>query len=135
MPERTAVNTPSGAETPATEYFETCSKKGRGMAQRSLDLIEAMHAAAEAAQPITGRGIGYKLFVAGLVASMSRNDMQKVYRLLKEALPRVLTIKPCGLTYASQRQDHARPGTESGACRLVRIPLGPCPSLQPTPPQ
>jgi hypothetical protein len=26
-----------------TEYFETCSKKGRGMAQRSLDLIEAMH--------------------------------------------------------------------------------------------
>jgi hypothetical protein len=38
------------------EYFETCSKKGRGMAQRSLDLIEAMHGAAEAAQPITGRG-------------------------------------------------------------------------------
>jgi hypothetical protein len=30
------------------------------MAQRSLDLIEAMYAAAEAAQPITGRGIGYK---------------------------------------------------------------------------
>ena len=47
-----------------TEYFETGSKKGRGMAQRSLDLIEAMYAAAEAAQPITGRGIGYKLFTA-----------------------------------------------------------------------
>jgi hypothetical protein len=45
-----------------TEHSETCSKKVRGMAQRSLDLIEAMHAAAEAAQPITGRGIGYKLF-------------------------------------------------------------------------
>ena len=48
----------------ATEYFETGSKKGRGMAQASLDLIEAMHAAAQAAQPITGRGVGYKLFTA-----------------------------------------------------------------------
>jgi hypothetical protein len=27
-----------------TEHFETRSKKGRGMAQRSLDLNEAMHA-------------------------------------------------------------------------------------------
>ena len=26
------------------EHFETCSKKGRGMARRSLDLIEAMYA-------------------------------------------------------------------------------------------
>ena len=48
-------------------YFETGSKKGRGRAQRSLDLIDAMHAAAEAAQPITGRGVGYKLFTAGLI--------------------------------------------------------------------
>src|SRR5256885_11960608 len=68
-----------------TEHFETRSKKGRGMARRSLDLIEAMYDAAEAAQPITGRGIGYKLFTTGLIPSMSRNDMQKVYRLLKEA--------------------------------------------------
>ena len=37
-----------------TEYFETGIKKGRGMAQQSLDLIDAMYAAAEAAQPITG---------------------------------------------------------------------------------
>jgi hypothetical protein len=41
-----------------SEYFNPCSKKGRGRARRSLDLIEAMHDAAEAAQPITGRGIG-----------------------------------------------------------------------------
>jgi hypothetical protein len=67
------------------EHFETGSKKGRGRAQRSLDLIEAMHDAAEAAQPITGRGIGYKLFTAGLIPSMGRSDMQRVYRLLKEA--------------------------------------------------
>jgi hypothetical protein len=52
------------------------------MAQKSRDLIEAMCAAAASANPITGRGIGYKLFVQGLIPSMSRNDMQKVYRLL-----------------------------------------------------
>ncbi len=69
----------------APEYFETGSKKGRGRAQRSLDLIEAMRIAAAAAQPITGRGIGYKLFIAGLIPSMARNEMQRVYRLLKEA--------------------------------------------------
>ena len=67
------------------EHFETGMKKGRGRAKKSLDLISAMYAMAEAAQPITGRGIGYKLFVADLIASMSRNDMQRVYRLLKEA--------------------------------------------------
>jgi hypothetical protein len=71
-----------------SEHFGSRSKKGRGMARRSLDLIEAMHAAAEAAQPITGRGIGYKLFTAGLIPSMARNEMQRVYRLLKEARER-----------------------------------------------
>jgi len=44
-----------------TEHFGTGSKKGgRGKAKRSLQLIDAMYRAAEAAQPITGRGIGYK---------------------------------------------------------------------------
>jgi hypothetical protein len=72
-----------------SEYFGTGSKKGgRGMARRSLDLIEAMYAAAEAAQPITGRGIGYKLFTAGLIRSMAKSEMQRVYRLLKEARER-----------------------------------------------
>jgi hypothetical protein len=71
-----------------TEYFETRSKKGRGMARRSLDLIEAMYAKAEAAQPMTGRGVGYKLFTAGLIPSMAKNEMQRVYRLLKEARER-----------------------------------------------
>jgi hypothetical protein len=70
------------------EYFETRSKKGRGMARRSLDLIEAMHTAAEAAQPITGRGVGYKLFARGLIPSMAKNEMQRVYRLLKQARER-----------------------------------------------
>ena len=38
------------------DYSETCSKKGRGMARRSLDLIEAMRAIAEAAQPCASAG-------------------------------------------------------------------------------
>jgi hypothetical protein len=71
-----------------TEQIETCSKKVRGMAQRSLDLIEAMYAKAKAAQPITGRGVGYKLFTAGLIPSMDRPEMARVYRLLKQARER-----------------------------------------------
>jgi hypothetical protein len=68
-----------------TQYSETSLKKGRGKAQRSLDLTAAMYEAAEAAQPITGRGFGYKLFAAGLIPSMSAPEMQRVYRLLRAA--------------------------------------------------
>jgi hypothetical protein len=42
-----------------------------------------MYSICQAAEPITGRGVGYKLFTAGLIPSMSK--MQKVYRLLKQA--------------------------------------------------
>jgi hypothetical protein len=71
-----------------TEYFETSPKKprGRGMAKESIDLIAAMHAIAEECQPINGRGVGYRLFVAKLISSM--DEMQRVYRLLKEARER-----------------------------------------------
>jgi len=68
-----------------SEQIETSSKKGRGRARKSLDLIEAMGAIAEAGHPMTGRGVGYKLFTSGLIPSMGRSDMQRVYRLLKEA--------------------------------------------------
>jgi hypothetical protein len=70
----------------AVKHFGTGPKKGRrGRAQKSLDLIEAMHAIAEASQPITGRGVGYKLFTKGLILSTRIRDMKPVYRLLKEA--------------------------------------------------
>jgi hypothetical protein len=72
------------------EQFETRSKKVRGMARASLDLIEKMSVIAEEAQPITGRGVGYKLFTAGLIPSMATSDMARVYRLLKEARERDL---------------------------------------------
>jgi hypothetical protein len=68
-----------------TKQIDTCSKKGRGMAKASTDLIDAMHAAAESAQPITGRGVGYKLFTRGFISSMERKEMQRVYRLLRQA--------------------------------------------------
>jgi hypothetical protein len=70
-----------------TEQFETCSKKprGRGRAKKSIQLIETMYTIAEAAQPINGRGVGYKLFTRGLIPSMATGEMQRVYRLLKEA--------------------------------------------------
>jgi hypothetical protein len=75
-----------------TEQIDTCFKKGRGLGQKSLDLIEAMCPIVEAAQPITGRGVGYKLFTAGLSPSMSTSDMQRVYRLLKEARERGIIL-------------------------------------------
>ena len=50
------------------EQIGTGSKKvQRGMSQASLDLIEAMHDITEDMQPITGRGVGYKLFTRGTV--------------------------------------------------------------------
>jgi hypothetical protein len=68
------------------EQIESGLKKVRGMARASLDLIEAMKVITKAAHPITGRGVGYKLFAAGLIPSM--DDMKRVYRLLKEARER-----------------------------------------------
>src|SRR6476469_7317814 len=72
-----------GASTPRTVPFSLHTSTRTG--QRSLDLIEAMYAIAVACQPITGRGVGYKLFTQGLIPSMGRRDMNSVYRLLKEA--------------------------------------------------
>jgi hypothetical protein len=65
-----------------TEHFGTSPKKGRGRSAKSNALIKAMYAIAEATKPITGRGIGYKLFTQKLIPSMSRKSMRIVYRLL-----------------------------------------------------
>ena len=54
------------------EQFETRSKKVRGMARASLDLIEKMSVIAEEAQPITGRGVGYRTSdVRAVLAALS----------------------------------------------------------------
>ena len=68
------------------EHSGTSTKKGcRGRSAKSLALIKAMYDIAEATQPITGRGIGYKLFTQKLIPSMSRKSMRVVYRLLLKA--------------------------------------------------
>ena len=56
----------------------------RGMSASSITMIERMRIIAEATQPITGRGVGYKMFVQNLIASMGR-EMRRVYRLLLKA--------------------------------------------------
>jgi hypothetical protein len=73
---------PSSNLTPG-EQIEPSSKKGRGRSKRTLTLIEAMRKIAEEGRPITGRGVGYKLFAAGLIGGM--NEMNMVYRALKIA--------------------------------------------------
>ena len=94
-----------------TGYFE--AQKGRGMAERSLDLIEVMHAEAEAAQPITGRGIGYKLFAAKLIPLMETKEMQRVYRLLKEARERGIIPWPW---IVDENRELERVSTWAAAC-------------------
>ena len=60
-------------------------KKTRGRNKSTIKLIDAMYKIAENSHPISGRGIGYKLFTAGLIPSMSKRDMGKVYRALVRA--------------------------------------------------
>jgi hypothetical protein len=69
----------------SNEQIDTGSKipRRRGRAKKSTDLIAAMYSIAEAAQPINGRGVGYKLFTTGSIASMG--EQPKVYRLLVQA--------------------------------------------------
>jgi hypothetical protein len=73
------------AGTMAAEQIETRSKKVRGRAKKSAALIDAMVEIVGDVAPVSGRGVGYKLFTAGLIPSMARSEMQRVYRLLREA--------------------------------------------------
>jgi len=74
-----------GHATPLYRNRKTSSKirRGRGRAQASIELIEAMYAIAKEAQPITG--VGYKLFTMKLIPDMSVKSMARLYPLLKEA--------------------------------------------------
>ena len=77
-----SINLTSGEQIEPSSNL-TSGRKVRGRNKSTIKLIEAMHRIAEEAKPITGRGIGYKLFTAGLIDSMS--DMNVVYRALKIA--------------------------------------------------
>ena len=63
------------------EHFRPRSKKVRGVATRSLDLIDAMVVIAAQTRP----GIAYKMFARGLIPSMETKPVRAVYRLLKIA--------------------------------------------------
>jgi hypothetical protein len=65
---------------PRSDLTPGDKKKSRGRNKSTIKLIEAMRRIAEETRPITGRGIGYKLFAAGLISGM--NEMPKVYRAL-----------------------------------------------------
>ena len=65
------------------EQIEPSFKKVRGRSKSTLALIAAMTRIGEETHPITGRGIGYKLFAARLIGGM--NEMNVVYRALKIA--------------------------------------------------
>jgi len=79
---------PASAQAP--DYSGASLKKMRGRpkgskSKKSRDLIAIMHKIAEAAKPISVRGIAYKLFTAGLIPSMGRNETNRVSRLLTDA--------------------------------------------------
>jgi hypothetical protein len=54
----------------------------RGRSKTSLDLLEACKKIIAAVQPITVRGVCYRLFVAKLIDSMEIRNTQKISRLL-----------------------------------------------------
>lgn len=58
---------------------------GRGKAQSTLSLVDAMRGILEEIQPATVRAVCYRLFVAGVIADMSKNCTSKVSRHLVNA--------------------------------------------------
>jgi hypothetical protein len=56
------------------------TRRGRGLAKASMELIDAMVRIAEAIHPCSVRAIAYQLFNAKLIPSMSKGDTQRVSR-------------------------------------------------------
>lgn len=54
------------------------SNRGRGKSRRSLELIEASWRILEEIQPASVRAVCYRLFVAGLIANMSKGETNRV---------------------------------------------------------
>ena len=57
----------------------------RGRSKATLDLIATCSEIIEQVQPITVRGVCYRLFVAGHIDSMATKNTQKISRLLTQA--------------------------------------------------
>src|ERR1700730_18387901 len=54
----------------------------RGMAQKSLDLIEHCRSILAEIQPTTVRGVAYQLFTRGLIENMGRKCVANVSRMI-----------------------------------------------------
>lgn len=67
------------------EQFKACHRKGRGRAQKTIDLIAAAIRILEEIQPATVRAVCYRLFVEKLISSMEKTNTNRVSRLLVEA--------------------------------------------------
>jgi hypothetical protein len=66
-----------------SEFSGNGKKRGeRGPGAKSLALLEKAVRIVEQYRPITVRGVSYKLFVEEAIASMAKNETQKVGRLL-----------------------------------------------------
>lgn len=63
----------------------TGARTGRGKSAKNLALIAAAREIAEDCNPISVRGIAYKLFSRGLIASMAKPETQKVSVQLTDA--------------------------------------------------
>jgi hypothetical protein len=57
----------------------------RGRSKATIDLIATCREIIEQVQPITVRGVCYRLFVDGHIESMEVGNTQKISRLLTEA--------------------------------------------------
>jgi hypothetical protein len=60
-------------------------RRARGKSQKNLALIQAAYEVARDCHPITVRGIAYKLFSLGFIASMAKRETDKVSTQLKDA--------------------------------------------------
>ena len=65
------------------EHFPAGSNGKRGKSAATLNALAHMYEVAEETQPITGRGIGYRLLTRGVIATMA--DMNAVYEQLVAA--------------------------------------------------
>ncbi|MDE2457059.1 MAG: hypothetical protein KGL43_26000 [Burkholderiales bacterium] len=70
------------AATTSIDHFEAGIKKGRGKAQRTMDLIAAAIEILREKQPASVRAVCYQLFIAGRIASMAKNETNAVSRHL-----------------------------------------------------
>ena len=64
---------------------EPKKRRGRGMAQGSMDIIQAAAEILSEIQPASVRAVCYRLFSAGLIDNMKKTNTNKVSRLLTKA--------------------------------------------------